>query len=356
MECETVGHKDIIDKNLIFDTAVFDDSMEVHDVLKMCEYIYGGCAGDDVFQRIPEDIAEKISSGVADRAKRSAGIRLSFKTNSRRIGLKVKLKRFVRFSVQTDLSSRGFDIYVDNEYRKSIIPPDDSENEYVQVADLDGNNAKDIIIYFPYNSVIENVILGIDKGSMVEKIEVYRTDIEPIVFYGSSITHGFCASRPGMTYTSIISRMLNVDFVNLGFSGACLAEEGIAEYISGLKKSIVVCGYDHNEHDFELYSKKHLNFYKALRRIDSKTPILFVTRPNTSCGIDEVKKRNDVVEKTCTYAKEIGDEAVFFLNGQELFCKEIAKDCTIDGIHPNDLGNYFMALRMSSEIKKIIGM
>lgn len=352
-----MSHKDIIDRNLIFDTADFDDGMEIRDISKMREYIHGGCAGDDaIFQRIPQNIAEKISIGVADRAKRSAGIRMSFKTNSRRIGLKVKLKRFVRFSVQTDLSSRGFDIYVDNEYRKSIIPPDGSENDYVQIADLEDSEMKEILIYFPYNSVIENVLLGIDKGSFAEKADIYRADVKPIVFYGSSITHGFCASRPGITFTSIISRMLNTDFVNLGFSGACLAEQGIAEYISGIEKSIIVCGYDHNEHDIEVYSKNHLKFYKELRRNNSKTPILFVTRPNISCGIEEIKKRNAVVEKTCAYAKEIGDETVFFLNGQELFCKEIAKDCTVDGIHPNDLGNYFTALKIGNEIKRIIGM
>ena len=352
-----MSHKDAIDKNLIFDAAIFDDSMEVMDVSKMRGCIYGGCTCDDaIFQRMPGKIAEKISFGVADRAKRSAGIRLSFKTNSRRIGLKVKFKRFVRFSVQTDLSSRGFDIYVDNEYRKSIIPPDDSKNEYVQIADLEDSKTKNVVIYFPYNSVIENVLLGIDKGSFAEKIDIYRSDAKPIIFYGSSITHGFCASRPGMTFTSIISRMLNTDFVNLGFSGACLAEKGMAEYISGLEKSIIVCGYDHNEHDLEVYSKNHLNFYKELRRIDFQTPILFVTRPNVSCGIAEVKQRNDIVEKTCAYAKEIGDKAVFFLNGQSLFCRETAKDCTIDGIHPNDLGNYFMALKIGSEIKKIVGM
>ncbi len=352
-----MNQKDVIDKNLIFDSTVFDDKMEVWDISEDPACIYGGCAADNApFQRMPEKVAEKISPGVADRAKRSAGIRLAFQTNSRRIGLMVKLKRFVRFAVQTDLSSRGFDIYVNNEYRKSIIPPDGSGDEYVQVVDLEDSEIKSVILYFPYNAVIEKVLLGVDKGSFRKQSDPYRTDIKPIIFYGSSITHGFCASRPGMTFSSVSSRILNTDFINLGFSGACLAERGMAEYISGLEKSVLVCGYDHNEHDVDVYRRNHLNFYREFRKFDSETPILFITRPSTSCGIAEVRLRNAVVRETCAYAEENGDKAVYFLNGQKLFGKEIAKDCTIDGIHPNDLGNYFMAREICKKIKIILGM
>lgn len=54
-----MGHKDIIDKNLIFDTAVFDDSMEVHDVLKMCEYIYGDVPVTMYFNVYPRTLLKK---------------------------------------------------------------------------------------------------------------------------------------------------------------------------------------------------------------------------------------------------------------------------------------------------------
>lgn len=81
-------------------------------------------------------------------------------------------------------------------------------------------------------------------------------------FYGSSITQGGCASRPGADYVSVLSRILNVDVVNLGFSGSARGERTMAEYLSALDCSVFVMDYDHNATDATELGKNAQRFFR----------------------------------------------------------------------------------------------
>ena len=98
----------------------------------------------------------------------------------------------------------------------------------------------------PLYSLPKNIYIGLQKGAKIEKCEDYKYE-KPVVYYGSSITQGGCASRPGMAYTNILTRELNVDHINLGFSGSARGEDAIAEYISGLDMSVFVYAQHNKE-------------------------------------------------------------------------------------------------------------
>ena len=87
----------------------------------------------------------------------------------------------------------------------------------------------------------------------------------PVVFYGSSITHGAAAGRPGNTYENFISQKYNLDYVNLGFAGQAKGEVNMAEYIAGLRMCAFVCDYDHNAPDADYLEKTHYRFYEIIR-------------------------------------------------------------------------------------------
>ena len=345
---------DLFDKNLLVYNTGFDDEL---DILKVpCEKIsvYGICKNArNAFARMPEEIAENISPGVSDRALRSAGVRIRFKTNSKRLGINVFFSRTVQFLSQTTLSVKGFDVYVDGKYFLSFMPASFDVDNYMQVIELGDNKQKSITIFFPYNAVIENMYLAIDKGADISKDNGYKIK-KPIIFYGSSITHGFCVSRPGNVFSAIISRCLDADYINLGFSGVCHGEKEMARYISSIDKSLFVCAYDHNEQSAEELSKRHLGFYKEFRKFDSKTPILFVSSPNKFFKGELMIDRMNVVKNTYLYAKKNLDCNVYFLNGQTLYSDELRFDCSVDAIHPNDMGSYMIAKKMIQKIRKIM--
>ena len=346
--------RDTIDKNFVIDTTHMNGDMEIRTCFSPEFDIYGNCQ-PYTFCRISDEIEKDISIGVRDRAKRCAGMRMRFCTDSGRLGIKVRFDRCVQFSSQTALSSKGFDLYCDGAYYRSFVPPEEADNEFEQILEIAGGELHGYELVFPYNSVMKELYVGIDKNSSLQKGKPYR-NILPIVFYGSSLTHGFCASRPGNTFTAMISRKLNVDYINLGFSGACLAEEQMAQYLAGVKKSLLVCEYDYNESDISKFEENHIRFYKKIRSCNDDSPILFITKPIKSYMDNENKKRIVIAKRTVDYAKSIGDNNVYLINGNDLFPSNNAVDCLVDGAHPNDLGTFFMADVIGNKIAEILNI
>lgn len=348
--------KDKFDKNLSVENACFDNTVRLHDITKKPFQLYGNCTeAKSIFSRMPEDIAQAVSNGVLDRAVRCAGVRLRFKTNSNRIGIRVKFSKAIQFPAQSAISTKGFDVYVDGEYECSLFSSDLFSNSFEQLVDLQSVGVKDIIIYFPYNAVIEEIFIALDKNADVSEGNVYEIKT-PIVFYGSSITHGFCVSRPGNTFTAMLSRMLNANYINLGFSGVCRGEVSMAEYLASINKSVFICGYDHNEQCLADLEERHLPFYKKFREVDVDSPILFVSSPNKVCKGELMYPRMKVVEATYNYAIKNGDKNVYFLDGQTLYPDDVRFDCSADAIHPNDLGSYMIANRLYDCLRKILSI
>lgn len=346
--------KEVFDKNLFLDDAIFDESLCFYDISKAPFNLYGNCRlAKNIFSRMPENIATSISPGVADSAARSAGVRCRFKTNSKKLGIKVSYKLCSQAVTQSALSAKGFDVYVNGNYFTSLRPQPDMDNYYEQLVEIGKNEEKDVILYFPYFSVVDKVVLALDKEAIVSEGDKYRDEL-PIVFYGSSVTQGFCVSRPGNIFSSMISRKLNIDYINLGFSGACRGEALMAEYLAQLKKSVLVCEYDHNEANADTLRENHLNFYKRLRENDRETPIIFLSSPNRFYKGQCMLERMKVVEATYNYAVQCGDKNTHFINGQHFYPDEIRFDCTADAIHPNDLGSFMITESICSLLKEVL--
>ncbi len=344
----------IFDKNLVTDKAVFDDSFCFYNITESPFKIYGNSPqADNIYARMPENIAASVSPGVADSAARSAGIRCRFSTNSKRIGVKVSYKLCSQAVTQSALSSKGFDVYVNEKYFTSLRPQPDMEDHYEQIVSIGNCQNKDIMLCFPYFSVVDNVIVALDKEASVSESREYSHNT-PVVFYGSSITQGFCVSRPGNIYPLMLSRMLDTDIINLGFSGVCRGEKLIAEYIGSLEKAVIVCEYDHNEADAEALGKNHLTFYKNLRKENPETPIIFISSPNEIYKGQVMYDRMKVVEATYKYAVENGDSNIYFVNGQQIYPDHIRGECSADAVHPNDLGSYMMAKKIFRVLKQLI--
>ena len=121
--------------------------------------------------------------------------------------------------------------------------------------------------------------IGIDAEA---SISVPRTAIpvrtKPIVFYGTSILQGGCANRPGMAHTNIISRRLNREIVNLGFSGNALLDYEIAEVMSSVDAGVYVLDFVPNASSDQIYEKME-TFYRILRDKHPRTPIIFIEDP-----------------------------------------------------------------------------
>jgi hypothetical protein len=80
-----------------------------------------------------------------------------------------------------------------------------------------------------------------------------------------------------MSYQAQVSRWLNLDFINLGFSGNGLGEPAVAEAISEIDAACFVLDYWGNPSP-EVFQATLPKFVGTLRRKYPRTPIL-ITGP-----------------------------------------------------------------------------
>ena len=341
-----------IDKNLKADVA--DDGYIYHNVLEKEFSIHGLIRENDAWVRMPDAVARRVNEGVFGLYKNTAGGRVRFRTDASKIAIKVCVPKSWKMPHMPLTGQLGFDMYVgegrDPRYVKTFVPPVTTETEYGGEAVIDAG-MKTVTLNFPLYHDVNDLFIGVPEGAIIERCADYSVKA-PIVYYGSSITQGGCASRPGNAYQAHVTRHFDADHINLGFSGSARAEDAMAEYIAGLEMSVFVYDYDHNAPTNEHLRDTHERFLRIIRKKQPTLPIVIMTRPKLNLLKFE-RERLEIVKATYEKLRAEGDENVYFIPGTEL-CEICGDHGTVDGCHPTDLGFYSMAMRVIKELEKIL--
>ena len=330
-----------IDTNFALPGTVQREDIEWLDASSEPIVIYGAVETNP-YLRMPIEIAKTVSMGVEKLCRNTAGVRARFCTDSPYIAIRAEWDHQCRMTHMPFLGISGFDLYQVTEsnrqsYVKSFVPPVSCENGYESVIDVEGN-MREYILNFPLYNNVSRLLIGVKKGSQWRTPKRYSND-QPVVFYGSSITQGGCASRPGNCYQNLLSRAFNLDYVNLGFSGCACAEDAMIEYLSSMEMSVFVSDYDHNAPSLEHLANTHEKLYRAIRKQHPNLPYVMISRPDYWNRADDRARRN-IVMKSYQNAVSEGDCNVYFLDGASIFAGDEYDTCTVDGTHPNDLGFY----------------
>ena len=351
-----------IDKNMIVTAIEEETPIEWHDVRQEPFSIHGlyQPQTEPFFHRLPMEVGQATSPGVDKLQRECAGGRVRFSTDSPYIAVRAKYLAVGRSSHVSLVFTSGFDLYIDGEfgsrYVKEFRMPYDMVDSYEQIVPIPNSKYQSYTMNMPVHACVESLEIGLKPGAKLGVAKPYR-DVKPVVIYGSSIVHGTAASRPGNVYPSIISRMLDVDVRNLGFSGQAKGEQALAEWMATLPMSVFVCDYDHNAPTVEHLEATHYPLYETIRKANPDLPYIMVTRPNywTMIRIQpEVLKRRDVVMASYLRARESGDENVYFVDGMSFFNGEHQYEYTVDGVHPNDAGFLRMAEGIGALIRHVL--
>lgn len=347
-----------IDKNMIVNTTIEDTEVIWYDVRKGPFSLHGFHEPETMpyFCRVPSDVAAATSEGVDKLSRESAGGRVRFSTDSPYIAIRAKYLVVGRSSHLTLISTSGFDLYIDGEFGSRFVREFrmsyDMNDSYEQVVKLDGEVLRSYTINFPVHAVVESLEIGLKPGAALEAPKPYR-DIDPVLFYGSSIVHGTAATRPGNIYPAIISRDLNLDFRNIGFSGQAKGEAVLAQWMATLPMSVFVCDYDHNAPTPEHLEATHYPLYEILREKNPDVPYIMVTRPDywtLPREQEQILKRRDVIMSSYLKARAAGDTNVYFIDGMSFNVAPHQYEMAVDGVHPNDAG----FIRMADSIGTVI--
>ena len=352
-----------LDKNLKVETTIEEPDLVWFDA-KEAPFLLTGILYDAAqgrYLRVPQAVANGISKGASGSLNHcTAGGKVRFRTDSPYIAIRAVMdhKRIMSHMPLTGQS--GFDLYHTVEgretYYRSFIPPRDLTTGYSSGHFTPGDMT-DYTINFPLYDGVKELYIALKRTAHLQPPTPYRYG-KPIVYYGNSITQGGCASRPGNSYEAMLSRLLSVDHINLGYSGNGLGEPAFARYIATLDMSVLVMDYDANSPTPETLRETHYPFYQIIREAQPTLPIVFIStsgillRPVAPNGDRRV--RREIIRESYNRALATGDQNVYFIDGAEIFAGDAWDACTVDGTHPNDFGFYRYACRLEKTLRPIL--
>ncbi len=298
-------------------------------------------------KRIPHSIKENdINNGVYVLANHTAGGVIRFRTDSPYIAIRARLlKKSQMIGHMPATGVSGFDLFR-GWYRYNANPfaggkLSDPVERVIARKGQGGVGMQDCAVYLPLYNGVEAIEIGIEPNAKIEP-PTPRKIKKPILFYGSSITQGACASRPSNAYCAMLCRAVDAPMINLGFSGSAKGEEKMAELIAELDLSVFVYDYDHNAPDAAHLRATHEKFFKIIRAKKPDLPIIMLSRISTV----RAKERFEIVKQTYDNAIKNGDKNVWLVDGAD-FTRAIDNAYwTMDNTHPNDFGFYLMFKRV----------
>lgn len=349
------------DPNLRVIAAINKPDVKLYNVRKPPFSLYGFYRPleEPQFKRLPDEIAKATNEGVAQLYLDTAGGRVRFSTDSDYIAIRAEMPQVSRLPHMPLTGSAGFDLYIDDpesgdsRYRNTFVPPMEMTDGYESIIELPSRKMRYFTIHFPLYSQVRNLFVGIRQDAALGEGLAYREKL-PVVYYGSSITQGGCASRPGNAYQNMISRELRLDHLNLGFSGGGRAEDVIVNYMATLPMLAFVSDYDHNAPNPDYLRATHQKLYEAVRAAHPDIPYLMITRPDVDGHLYDSRCRRDVIIDTLRYARSNGDENVWFIDGSSIFRGRFTDACTVDSTHPNDLGFALFAEKVGDELRRAL--
>lgn len=347
------------DKNFEIVTQIDKQGLRFYDTLSAPFVIDGVFLGEEGnFVRMPQSVANTVSAGVAHQNRHTVGGRVRFKTDSARVAISTRQFGVMFGEHVPATATAGFDLYekVDGAYRyfRTFLPKFEvrEKSGYESLVEFPDNRERELLINFPLGSGVTGLYIGLEETASLEAPVPYRRE-RPIVYYGSSITKGYCASRPGNTYQNFLLRHFDWDYVNLGFSGCAKGEPEIARYVASLDMAVFVYDYDHNADDVEQLRRTHKPMFDLVRKAHPEVPVIMLSRPTVQ-EREDFEPRFQVIKATYDAAVAAGDENVYLIDGRTIM-PGIADDSgTVDSTHPNDLGFYCMAKAIGDVLETIL--
>jgi hypothetical protein len=326
-----------------------DDGLAWYDAASLRIEGKGWDDTESPFDRLPARTLGQVGEGLWGLAKLSAGMAIRFVTDSGT--LKVRWSLGDDAYVMTHMAATGtsgLDLHVkmaDGQwaYAGTGRPEEKRDNEATFFCDRP-KEKRTYLLYLPLFNRVTALSIGVAAGSSFETAE--NAAGKSVVFYGTSIVHGGCASRPGMAYPAIIGRALDCETINLGFSGSARMEPEVCDLLAELDPDAFVIDALPNMGS-EPITERTLNLVRTVRKSRSSTPIILVEnityQIGRAFGFDGSYERGLNAQLRAAYDQLIaeGCKQLYYLEGAGLLGTD--GEGTVDGTHPTDLGFSRMA-------------
>lgn len=312
------------------------------------------------FDRFPASAEGKVTDNVWNLSRDSAGMMVRFKTDSAAIAVHYSL-RSSRLAMPhmpaTGVS--GVDLYARDTDGKwkwvQVTRPATQEVETEMIRGL-APGSREYALYLPLYNGVEFLHVGVMPGSAFEGLTPRS---KPIVFYGTSITHGACASRPGMVHTNILGRWLDMPIVNLGFSGNGRMDQAVGEYLIQVDAAAFVIDCLPNMQPADV-AEKCVPLVRQIRAARPDIPIILVEdRRFTNEWITPAKQKfhtdnHAALKAAYEQLQSEGVTELHYLHGDTLYGEDT--EGATDASHASDLGFMRQAEAFAPVLRQALGI
>lgn len=320
------------------------------------------------YSRIPAYLKDSVRADLWERQQCSAGIAVRFATNSSRIGIRYQLYYNTHMVHMADTGLKGTDLYIwegdsvwrhVNTNRPYLADKENKICEATYVSNLDTTRMTEYMVYFPLYDGVNKVEVKIDETADINSGSRALIDADTkIVAYGTSILQGGCASRTGMAATNIMSRELNCEIVNLGFSGEGKMDQCMARAMAQIE-DVDMYVLDPVPNCTEMMCDTlTYDFVNILRKARPDVPIVMVEGPiypyarYDSFFRKYLPAKNDAYRRNYERLKAENPDNLYYVTTDGL--DGIEDDGTVDGIHLTDLGFRHYADKLTPILSEIL--
>lgn len=314
-----------------------------------------GKAFEDVehfYDRLPTNVTTKVNGGVRAMKHHSAGMQFRFATDSKTLTMEwVPYYGRLAMDHMPATGVSGIDIYRFDKAAKKwrYVKTGRITNAKGGKVQLAWTPGEACLVNLPLYNGIKSFRLGVDPAAEVKPLGPRASGVEkPVVFYGTSITHGGCASRPGNSFVNMAGRALDVPVVNLGFSGSGVMELEMSEHLAAIDASCYVldCLWnmgsrapDGRRRPGRNVEDNYEPFIRNLREKRPGVPIVMAGQCDVFCGRKDAKEK--YVEGLYRKLVAEGWKDLVYLPNDAMYSGDL--EGAVDGVHPNDIGMATMA-------------
>ena len=314
--------------------------------------------------RFPAYLEDSIRPTLSERAKCTSGKAIRFATNSRAVGVRFNLLTNMHMMHMADTGIKGSALYIlddDGTWQfvncnrpvridSDVRPREDSIQKKIFVDKLDGK-MHEYMLYLPLYDGVRWLEIGVDSTATITQPMVNSPKQgKKLIFYGTSILQGGCASHPGMVGTSILQRDLDMECVNLGFSGEGKMDNCVARAMATIPDVAAYIIDPIPNCTKDMCDTLTYDFIKILRTARPDVPIFMVEGQQysyekySSFYSKYLPQKNYEFHKNYLKLKAEDPKNLYYIDRKNLYGPN--NDGTVDGIHLTDLGFWYYAAKL----------
>ncbi len=311
------------------------------------------------FDRLPAKAEGVVRGPVWSLSRHSAGMCVRFATDATEVHARYELlSSSLGMPHMPPTGVSGVDLYAQDDqgtWRWLGVSRPSAQTVKAKLATGIPAGRRAYMAYLPLYNGVESLEIGVPAKAAFEPLAP-RSE-KPIVYYGTSIAHGACASRPGMSFSAILGRWLDRPVINLAFSGNGRMDPEVVDLLAELDAAVYCIDCLPNMQGPQVAERTE-PLVQTLRKARPDAPIVLIEDRTYANAwlLPDRRERHTAARAALKAAYDKltaeGVKGLHYVEGEHLLGDD--DEATTDSSHPSDLGMMRMADALEPVLRPIL--